>query len=157
MPYQPRKFKPVHVQIVRLAWQGYEASEIAQVLSLSEIHVRNIINCDESQAMLAQMKEHAINSSDEVQDECQLVAPLMVREKIKLALEAKDERVRGINASDILAIAGHTAVKKLEITRSDASRDDLSKKTPQQMRDEILADLGIKQEQSKAPDGTLLN
>jgi hypothetical protein len=155
MPYQPRKFKPVHVQIVRLCWQGYSAVEIAQFLGISEIHVRNIINCDEAQAMLSQMKEHAINSSDEIQDEAQLVAPLVMREKIRLALEAGDERVRNVACSDILAIAGHTAVKKLEISRSENSRDDLTRKTPRELQEDILKDMGI--DATKAPDGTLLN
>ena len=155
MSYQPRKFKPMHVQIVRLTWQGYTAVDVAQFLGLSEIHVRNIINCDEAQALLSQMKDHAISSSDEVQDEAQLVAPLVMREKIRLALDAQDERVRNIACTDILAIAGHTPVKKLEIQRSDASRDDLTRKTPEQIREDILKDLGIAE--TKAPDGTLLN
>lgn len=159
MAWQPRKFKPQHVNIVRLAWQGYTVYEIAQFIGMSEAHVSSVINCDEAQALFSQLREHAINSSDEIQDEAQLIAPRVMQEKIRLALEADDERVRNIACSDILAIAGHTPVKKMEITRSDVSRDSIAQKTPAEIRKGILEEIGITDDTNTntAPDGTLLN
>jgi hypothetical protein len=141
---QPKVFRPEHLHIVRLHWQGYSNAEIAQFLQLSEGHISNILNCDEAKRLLGQLQEHTIDSYADTQDDFQLVMPLIRREKIKLALEATDERVRNMACSDILAIAGHTPVRRLEITRgSDSRKAELEKMTPEQLRDAILDDIGL--------------
>lgn len=152
--WQPRKFKPDHIRIVRLCWQGYTHAEIANFLGMSNAHVTLVLACDESQAMLAELRRHSINSMDEVQDEMQLVAPLAAREKIRLALEANDERVRNIACSDILAIAGHSPVKRVSVERGDVEKEDISMLSEDEIRSRILADIVGPQ---AAPKGTLLN
>lgn len=157
--WQPRKFKPAHIHIIRLAWQGHTNFEIASHLGCTEQHVSNIINCDEGQALLAELKNHSISSMTEVQDELQLVTPLILREKIRLALESSDEKVRSTSCSDLLAIAGHTPVRKLEIHREVPDTADLSGKTNEELRSHLLKELGIedKDKEEKPPKGTLLN
>ena len=150
--WQPRKFRPDHIRTIRLYWQGYTAGEIATFIGASEQHVRLIINSDEGQSMLAALKNHTINSMDEIQDEMQLAAPLAAREKIRLALEAQDERVRNIACTDILAIAGHSPVKRVSVERTDKVGEDVENLTEDQIRERILADLT-----EPAPKGTLLN
>lgn len=155
MNWQPRRFRPQHIQIVRLAWQGYEQQEIASFLGCSSGHVSQILACDEARAIMEGLRQHAISSMDEVQDEAQLVAPLVMREKIRLALDAQDERVRNIACTDILAIAGHTPVKKLQIERNDPKLDEIERKTPEELREGLRALIGLKDE--KGADGKLLN
>jgi predicted transcriptional regulator len=155
MNWQPRRFRPQHIQVVRLTWQGYSQQEIAEFLGVSSGHVSQVLGCDEAQAMLKQLTQHAISSMDEVQDEVQLVAPLVMREKIRLALDAQDERVRNIACTDILAIAGHTPVKKLQIERNDPRQDELERKTPEELRAGLRSLIGLKDE--KGADGKLLN
>jgi len=158
--YQPKTFKPEHIHIVRLHWHGYDNSEIAQMLGCSEPHVSLIINCDEAQKLLQQLKEHAIDSYQDTQDDFQLVLPLVRKEKIKLALEATDERVRNMACSDILAIAGHTPQHRVELTRGkDSESRKLDQMTPDQLRDAIMDDLGIPKivtpDPNKPPDDML--
>src|SRR5215472_15463156 len=152
--WQPKTFKPEHIHIVRLHWNGYDNSEIAQFLGCSETHVSLVLNCDEAKRLLQQLREHTIDSFDDTQDDFQLVLPLVRREKIKLALEATDERVRNIACSDILAIAGHSPVRRLEVSRTDRKQSDPEKMTPDELRDAILNDIGLQRERQEAVSGT---
>ena len=135
-----RRFRPQHVEIVRLHWQGYTNRDIAQFLSCSESYVSQIVNCDEAQVMLKELREHSISSYDEVQDEIQLMAPHAAREKIRLMLEANNESVRNVACSDILNMAGHSPVKRLLVERGHGS--DVEKKiadmTPEELRRELF-------------------
>ncbi len=148
--YQPKNFKPEHIHIVRLHWQGYSNTEIAQHLQLSETHVSVVINCDAAKQLLNELREHTIDGYAETQDDFQLVLPLIRREKIRLALESGDERIRNMACSDILAIAGHSPVRRLEITRGSAQQA-IDKLTPEQLRDAILADIGAKLAEPETP------
>jgi len=154
--WQPRVFRPDHIRCVRLYWQGYNAGEIANFTGLTQQHVTLILNTDEAKAMLAQLKSHTINSIDEVQDEAQLAAPLCMREKVRLALESSDERVRNVACSDILAIAGHSPVKRVVLDRQPADATQVEGLDENAIRNDILKDLFTDGPQ-KPPEGTLLN
>lgn len=123
MGVTPRpRLKPVHIAMIRYHWAGLSHDEIARKLNYSAQQVRNIINSDEVQEIIAQLREAALDSIDEVQQDLQLVAPLALQKKIEL-LDSPDQRVANRASTDLLYMAGHMPIKRYQLEKpSEVSR-----------------------------------
>ena len=144
--WTPRKWKPIHLQVARLYFQGYNNVEIAAATGLNFQYISQIINGPDFTTMLQELTERTLDTVIDVQQDAQAIAPRIFEEKVSLALSAKDERVRNTACSDILEIAGHRPVTRMVVERAPSVRDELSDKTEEEIRLKILEDLGIGQQ-----------
>jgi hypothetical protein len=154
MNWQPRRFKPDYLRICALYWSGRTQKEIAEITGFSPIHVGNIIGCDESQEILRELSQRTLDTVLDVQTEAQAYAPLCLGEKFNLALNAKDERVRNIACTDILAMAGHQPVRRISVEKPDTVVKHYEGLTDDEIRSRVFADLGIKVDSERAEPPT---
>lgn len=150
--WEPRLFQPQHVQVVRLAWQGYNRQMIAQVMGISDTHVKQILRSPSGQRMLADLNSHNLTTHDEVEDEIQMAAPEALAEMVRIMHESENDGIKQKAAADILDRAGHGPVHRYAID-SRSSRLPEADMTPQQIRELLLNDLAIelKPQQAKLP------
>jgi hypothetical protein len=152
-----QRWTPLHTQIIRMYWMARPISEIADQFAVSESMVRSTINSERGQEIITQLESHTFDTMLEVMTMAQAVAPEMFAEKIKLALYSVDERVRSRNTTDLLAIAGHTPIHRVQIDRPDPILDKFKDKTPQMLRDELLKLKDSANPNGVGPDEKLLN
>jgi len=155
-----RRWKPIHLRAVYLYVRGYTFTEIAGLLNYSVQWVQEIIDSAQGQEMLKRVEEHTFDSMLEVQDEVQLVAPEALQRKIQFALSSPDENLANKACSELLAIAGHTPVKRVSVEQADPIHKKYEGRSEEDIRAAIEAGLlgetpleGPK----RGPDGGLLN
>ena len=117
--WNPRRFKPSHLHVVRMHWNGMTNGEIAKETGYSYIHVHNIIASEEAQEILALLTSRTLDTIIDIQAEAQAAAPLVFEEKLKIALGCTDVRTKNSACTDILNMAGHQPIKRVQIQRSD--------------------------------------
>lgn len=138
-----KNFRPRHLAVLRLWAQGYTNDEIATMTNYTPSVVSQITNCPEAKALMAEMQDSTFASIADVQTTLQACAPALLEEKIKLALTAKDERVRSVSCSDLLGLAGHTPVKRVELTKVEEIENDYAGKSDEEIREHIRQELGL--------------
>jgi len=136
-----RKFRPLHMLILRLHFQGWTADEIGQELDCSAQTVYRIVGLPESLEILEMFQKKTVDTILDISGDLQAVAPAVFEEKLKLALKAKDERVRNIACTDILNMAGHSPIKRVQVEQVDPVEDKYKGKSAEQIR-KLLAGEG---------------
>jgi hypothetical protein len=138
-----KTFKPRDLHMCLLSWNGYPNTKIALVMGLGEGAVSASLNSPTALEIFSQLKSGAIDSMLSVQTMAQAIAPLVMEQKMTLALGARSETVRNVACSDILEMAGHSPIKRLSIERPDPTADRHLGKTERELREEILSGLGL--------------
>lgn len=129
--------------MLRLHFQGLSNLEIASQLNVTPQHVSNVLCTPEAQELLAQLQENTLDTILDVQTQAQAIAPLVFEEKVRLALTAKDEKVRTTNCKDILDIAGHMPVRRVVVETPDRQAERFDKMTIQELQAEMLGELNM--------------
>jgi predicted transcriptional regulator len=138
--WKVERLSPLHLEIIRRHFNFESGSEIALALGITQCLVSNVLNSEQGLEVVEQLWSRKFDSMLEVGQQLQAVAPYIVQEKIKLALTARDERVKNTACTDILHMAGHVPVRRVEI---DDLRPDskFSGKSEEEMRAMILEEL----------------
>ena len=136
-----KTLRPIHTRIVLLHWDGYTNKEISVLLNVSPATVSDVLNSGPAQEMMQKVVNGTIDTMMEIQAKAQAVAPLALEEKISLALEDKDPRIRSTNCKDLLEMAGHRPVERISIERPDPVGEKYKEKTEQEIREELLREL----------------
>jgi hypothetical protein len=133
-------FNPIHFKVVRLHLDGHTQQDISRMTGLTPSAVNLILLSPEAQETLEAIKANYLDTMLEVQTQAQLVAPEMLKLKIDLAMNSLDERVRSINAKEVLEIAGHKPDTRLILQRTeDAQAGEHAEATPEELRQQLLA------------------
>jgi ribosomal protein S13 len=148
-----KTLKPVHFAMIRLFWEGRSYREIAEMLDYTSQQVMNVLHSEDAKNVLQQMQELQLDTMSEVATELQLMAPELIQRKKKIALYSPDEHVANRAATDLLFMAGHTPVKRVQVQQTlTATKYDSM--TEEQLREALLSDVN---EDGKGPDGRPLN
>jgi hypothetical protein len=152
--YQEKRLKPLHLQMIRLRWLGYDNTEIAQRTGFTPEQISKVLASPDSKAIFEELQAAVLDTTVEVSQELQLAAPLAAKRMTDL-LVSGDDRVAFVAAKEILHMAGHTPVKRIaiaQVTRVEKTYEGLDE---QQMRQKILEDLT--EEFNSPPPGTVIN
>ena len=141
MAWQPRKWKPDYLRITISFWNGLTPTEIAAETGYSYTHVTQVLASERAQEILEQLTSATLDTVNEVQSVAQAVAPAVMEEKVRLALSAKDERVRNTSCSDILNIAGHQPVKRVQIEKPLSEAERYRDRSEDELRDLVLQEM----------------
>jgi len=88
----PVKFTPLSLRICHMFWWGRNATEIAAHFRLTTSQVQHILATPECKEIIELMKRNVITSMLEVSSAIQAIAPAILEEKARLALECDDPR-----------------------------------------------------------------
>jgi len=128
--YEPKALNPLHHEILRRALLGDSHKEIADALGCTPATVSNAVNSGLGRDKLATMTAVADMDSVEIAQQIRHTAPLALQ-FIQSLLEdnAANSSVRLRAATDILDRAGHGAVKKVHVqkSQSELSMDELER------------------------------
>lgn len=159
--WQPKRFSPAHYRVVYAYWAGVPnqagpqatVGEIAAFIGYSTTHVQMILASDQAQEILQELHEKKVDTISDVEVAAQAVAMPVFQEKVRLALQGNDERVRNSACTDVLAIAGHQPIKRVSIERPDAVRERYGALSDEELRKMIRDELGVAppEEPAKGP------
>ena len=152
--YQEKRLKPLHLQMIRLRWLGYDNIEIAQRTGYSPSQIGTILNSPDSRSIFEELQAQVLDTTSEVAQELQLGAPLAAKRLVDLMVSG-DDRVAFVAAKEVLHMAGHAPVKRIaiaQVTRVEKEYDGL---TEGQIRQKLLEDLS--NDDAGPPPGTVIN
>ena len=132
--WKPKRFRPSHLRVVALEWAGLDNLEIANRTGYSVQHVSNILTTPEAEEIRIELRKNTLDTMTDIQLEVQAIAPTILHEKIRLAINANDERVRSTSCTDLLHMAGHSPVKRLQLEKIDKGDADLADKSEDELR-----------------------
>lgn len=138
-----QRHKPFHIRCALLSLAGLTNKEIALEVSKSPETISAVLASAEVQAFLAEYRGQALNSMLEVQTMAQAIAPVAMHEKIRLALNGRDERVRNTACKELLEIAGHTPLHRVSVDRPDHVSEKYAERSDEDIRREIEQALGV--------------
>lgn len=141
MAWQPRKWTPRLLQVLRLYYQGHTYDEIASLTGYHYQSVAQLINSPASRDILAKFQDKTLDTILDIQADVQAIAPAALEEKVRLALSAKDERVRNTACSDILAMAGHKPIDRVSLNLEKPPEDPFAGKTEAEIRASLLEEV----------------
>lgn len=136
------RFKPRDLRVAMMSYYGATNKDIAHALGMHEISIGNILRSPTILEFIEDLKTKSIETMSQVAEMAQLAAPAVMEEKIRLALSARDERVRNTAAKDILEIAGHSPVKRVVVEKEAPSESTYHNKTEDELRAELLSIVG---------------
>lgn len=142
--WELRKLKPDHLAVARYWLLGLNNQEIAQETGYHPYHVSRIINSPQFQDILTQLSAKTIETVNDIRADVQAMLPGVIEQKYKLALHARDERVRNIACSDILGIGGLSPIRQVHVERHEAP-SQYEGKTDEQIAADIYSDLKLEQ------------
>ena len=152
--YYLKKLRPKHLAVLRLWAQGLDNAEIAVLVGYTPATVSLIVNLPEAQELLEEMKAGTFETIADVRTSLQFIAPELLEEKIRLAFNAKSEQVRSNSCAELLALAGHAPLRKIEITRPLEVVDPYKGLSEEQLRERVFKELGMNTKPS-SPEDTL--
>lgn len=144
--------------MIQRFWRGEKIIDIARALGYTEVQVGNIVRSAESQEILQQLQDATLDSMEEVATELQLAAPLAVKKKIDL-MSCGDSAVENRAATDVLHMAGHAPVRRVQVSRSESIAKRYEDKTEDELRAMLASELGLTEPPPSpvGPDGRPLN
>ena len=147
------RFTPFGLRVCQFYWAGDTVQEIARRFAVPTSRVQSLLATPEAKQILDALVDGTLSTMLEVNAHIQAAAPAVAQEKIRLALESPDDRVRASSCKDILEMAVGTPTKKVEIRHAvaDKAREGLSE---DQLREQLRRKLGMG-EQDKPPNGLL--
>ena len=149
-----RRYNPIVLRLQLLLWSGHDQHAAALILGKTDAWVSNILTTDEAKEIYSHLESQIIDSTRQVQAALQAAAPAVIEEKISLALNAKNETVRNAAGQQILEMAGHSAIRHLEIHRPDEIAESYKDKTEAEIRAEILRGLSEGEDETPVPPAT---
>ena len=152
--YQEKRLKPLHLQMIRLRWLGYDNIEIAQRTGYPPDSIGKILNLPDSKAIFEELQAQVLDTTAEVAQELQLAAPLAAKRMTDL-LVSGDDRVAFVAAKEILHMAGHAPIKRVAIAQATRIEKDYDGLNDQQIRQKLLEDLTA--DENGPPPGTIIN
>lgn len=135
--WKPRRLTPAHLEVFRLYFQGYSQLDIAKLTGYDRAWICKMLNGPDANDLLEQFQAKTINTILDVQSDAQAIAPRVFEEKIRLALNAKDERTRNIACTDILNMAGHRPIHRVVMENADPVLDKYADLTEDQLREQL--------------------
>lgn len=141
--WEPKKLNPTHYRILLLHWHGLSHGEIAAELGVAAQTVSSLVCSEAGEAILSELAKRSLDTVADVQLVAQALAPAVMEEKARLALGAKDERVRNIACTDILNMAGHQPVRRVLVEKADSIDEAYRDKSVEELRQVVLEKLGI--------------
>jgi len=139
---------PRHLIVFRLHLKGLSNTEIASTLGYTPQNISLILNSTNMAEVCEELKEDILRATyDDVQKTIDAVGPLLVEEKIRLALTAKDERVRSISCTEMLNMGGHKPITHVVVEETHHEHVKLSELDEKELRDRVRTAIGdIKEE-----------
>lgn len=141
-----RRSPVITLRIVVLEYNGLDASAIAAQVAMAPATVAQILASPEAARIRKEVEARVMDTQAQVQTDLQAFAPVALKEKMELAMNAKSETVRNAALTECLQLAGHVPVKQVAIHRADPIEEEYADKSEQDIRDEILADLASERE-----------
>jgi hypothetical protein len=150
LTYTPKFLKPVHLHAIRLYAQGMQINEIADMLDYTTVQIGNILRSPQAVQILEALHQEAFDSMSQVQQDAQLIAPVLFEELIKEALTADRPDIRHRAKVVALGIAGHSTTN-ITINKRSVT-DDLNAKSDKELMD-YLNGKNSNQPNGLGPDG----
>ena len=138
MAYTRLNSKPIDMRIALMHWEGYTDIEIAQSLGCSTQKIASVLASANVQQLFAELRDGILDTMLDVRTMAQAIAPRVMEEKISLALDSPDPRVRSVNCKDLLEMAGHRPPDRVQIEKIDRVSEAYVGKTEEEIRAEIL-------------------
>lgn len=113
--YENDKLKPKHMKMLRMAVAGYSNNQIAEVMDYTPGRVSIILNHQDSLTIMARMVGAAADRLG-VAERLQALAPEMIEHVVGITRSTHDYRLKSRNAFELLKLAGHSGVTKVELT-----------------------------------------
>jgi len=137
------KYSPLCLRVCQFYWYGENHDQIAKRFGLTKSHVQSILAAPESQAIIDELVNHTMDTMLQVATQAQAIAPIIMQEKIRLALEDPDSKVRTTNCKDILEMAGHAPIKRIQLNRPDANSEKHKDMSESELRENLKRKIGI--------------
>lgn len=176
MSYQFKKFRPMHFQLVLRHWQEPWVSQhdLAQAFGLTDAWCSQILASAEAKALMSQLGESNVDTVLSVQAQFQAIAPQAAKELGEMALDRSGLVPQAIKAralSTVLQMAGHTPVRKVELSHRPPTDNEWQRLSDLQVRERLLKIVatsspsqsqgdptqGDPTDPDKGPDGSLIN
>lgn len=133
----------MHYRVMQLHWAGWGNIEVAALTGYSPEHITNIIHSAEGEEIISRLKNHTMDTMADVADQIQAIAPAALDQKIKLALDSPDEKLRSVNCHQLLEMAGHSGIRRVQVERRPAGAENYDGLSEAELRTKINKDLGI--------------
>ncbi len=117
------KWTPFGLRVCQFYWAGETVQEIAKRFGVTVSRVQSLLATDEAKKIIECLCDGTLSTMLEVNATIQACAPAVAAEKIRLALESPDDRVRSTSCKDILEMAVGTPTKRIEIRRESAKSE----------------------------------
>lgn len=138
----PTKFTPFGLRVCQFYWAGETIQEIARRFSVPTSRVQSLLATEEARKILDMLCDGTLSTMLEVNATIQAAAPAVAMEKIRLALESPDDRVRSTSCKDILEMAVGTPTKKVEIHHTEGKSEHAGM-SEEDIREQLRKKLGI--------------
>lgn len=137
-----RRYNPTHLAILRLwAHGGMTHAEVAAIVGCSSGLVSQVVGSPLAQELLGTLQDKILDTTLDVQQTLQAAAPLVMQEKLRLALNARNESVRNSACTDIIHMAGHMPLRRMQIEQTVEQKDKFEGLSEEQIREQIYASL----------------
>jgi hypothetical protein len=137
------KYTPLALRICQFYWYGENHDQLAKRFSVTKSYVQSALSTPECRAILEELENRTLDTMLQVATTAQAIAPAIMEEKIRLALESPDDRVRATSCKDILEMAGHSPVKRIQLNRPDAAGAKHEGMSESELRDSLKKKVGI--------------
>ncbi len=137
------KYTPMALRVCQQYWYGRNLDEIARMFDIPKSRVQALLALPETQSIMEELTNHTLDTMLQVATSAQAAAPACMEEKVKLALEDPDSRVRTMNCKDILEMAGHSPVKRIQLNRPDANTEKHANMDEHELREAVKKKVGI--------------
>jgi len=139
----PIKLHPKHYTMIRLMFAGRTEDEIATELSCSYQQVHQVLIGDAAREVINRVYSGVLDLVPELAQQAMMAAPAMLEQKIWLAMNSGDHRVRSTCTSDVMGLVGLAPIKRVSVTVEDHDLRDLDGMTADQIRAKVLEGLGL--------------
>lgn len=132
-----QKLRPQHIQMCILAFYNYTYDEISTRLGCHPVTVGQVVNSEPGKEFIAELRGRSVDTAVDVQAFMQAIAPIAQDTLLELCVSGKNEQVRANSAKAILEMAGHTPIKRLEVTKTDETIKEYAGMDPEDIRKEL--------------------
>ncbi len=152
--YQEKRLKPLHIQLIRLRWMGYETADIAAKTGYTPDQINRILKDQDALNVFADLQAQVLDTSGEVIQALQLDA-IIAQKRIADLIYSSNDAVALRASQDVLDRAGHVPVKRVAIMQTTRVEKDYEGLNDAQIKQKLLEDLS--DETSTAPPGVIIN
>jgi hypothetical protein len=151
--YQEKRLKPLHIQLIRLRWMGYDTADIAAKTGYTPDQINRILKDQDALNVFSDLQAQVLDTSGEVIQALQLDA-IIAQKRISDLMFSGDDRVALMASKDVLDRAGFVPIKRIAVTTATRVEKDYDGLNDAQIKQKLLEDLTADED---VPAGTIIN